>query len=96
MTMPSKRKSGKRKNKSTPSPSYTQTAVKKFKQTDPPSIDTQSESEYLDAEDEFTDSLPYLRDSQTSESGEVTTAVMSQANEPIQVLMEDQNDESLS
>ena len=90
MTMPSKRKSRKHKNKSTPSPPNTQTAVKKLKHTEFPSIDTQSESEYLDAEDEFTESLPYSHDSQNSEAGEVTTAVMSQANEPIQVLMKDQ------
>ena len=74
--MPSQwKKTKKRKNKHTPSPTSKETVTKKIKQTESSIevIETQSESDYLDAQErldelrdfpDLTDSLPYIKDCQ--------------------------------
>ncbi|MEW8546444.1 MAG: hypothetical protein AB2693_23245 [Candidatus Thiodiazotropha sp.] len=74
--MPSQwKKNKKRKGKPTPSPKNKETISKKIKQTDSAIAETQSESDYLDAQEQLeelrefhnlADSLPYLQDSQGS------------------------------
>ena len=69
------KKNKKRKGKPTPSPSNKEAVTKKIKQTDLAITETQSESEYQDAQEQLdelrdfhnlADSLPYLPDSQIS------------------------------
>lgn len=66
----------KRKNKPTPSPSNKQTITKKLKQAGVSDFESQSESEYCDAEEQLTElnnlskSLPHLQSTQCSQSSQ--------------------------
>lgn len=74
----------KRKNKSTPSPSNKQTITKKLKQIGASELESQSESEYCDAEEQLTElnslneSLPHLQSTQCSHPTEPSQFSMSQ------------------
>ncbi|MEW8187067.1 MAG: hypothetical protein AB2794_18935 [Candidatus Thiodiazotropha endolucinida] len=82
----------KRKNKSTPSPPNKPTLTKKLKQAGNLD-DSQSESDYIDAEerlydnDNFTDSLPYLQSSQDTQLSQEINKIVDQGELSIQQTM---------
>ena len=82
----------KRKNKSTPSPPNKPTLTKKLKQAGNLD-DSQSESDYIDAEerlydnDNFTDSLPYLQSSQDTQLSQEINNIVNQGELSIQQTM---------